>query len=286
MNPQKWLYAGGHPNWLATILNRCSAALHALGIAPNYLVTLEVPGRQSGRTATLPLVMAVVESERYLVSMLGPKVDWVQNVKAAGGNVTLSHGRREKVQLEEVHTDRRATVLKAYLKRAPGARPHFSIDKDAPLPEFERVAADYPVFHVTPENLTRPATRAPLTLWGRILLFLFLFIGLGAAAGSVGVMKEIMPFPEVWLQGTPFHSYFYPGLILCLIVGGTQFAAAFILLWHSSASKMASLIAGLVLTGWIVGEFRLIGFQAPIQICFVAVGLVEVGLSFASLRRA
>jgi|SRR5690242_13083160 len=131
-----------------------------------------------------------------------------------------------------------------------------------------------------------PPTRPPLTVWGRILLFLFFFIGLGAVAGSIGEMEEIMPFPEVWLQGTPFHSYFYPGLILCLVVGGSQFAAAFILLWRSSFARMASLIVGLVLTGWMVGELRLIGFQAPIQVCFVAIGLVEVGLSFASLRRA
>lgn len=130
-----------------------------------------------------------------------------------------------------------------------------------------------------------PPTRAQLTVWGRILLVLFFFIGLGAVAGSIGVMKEIMPFPEVWLKGTPFHSYFYPGLILCLVVGGSQFAAAFILLWRSSLAKMASLIAGLVLTAWMVGELRLIGFQAPIQVCFVAMALVEVGLSFANLRR-
>jgi hypothetical protein len=78
-----------------------------------------------------------------------------------------------------------------------------------------------------------PSTRAPLTVWGRILLFLFFFIGLGAIAGSIGVMKDLMPFPEVWLQGTPFHSYFFPGLILCLVVGGSQLVAAFILLWHS-----------------------------------------------------
>jgi len=122
-------------------------------------------------------------------------------------------------------------------------------------------------------------------VWGRILLVLFFFIGLGAVAGSIGVMKEVMPFPEVWLRGTPFHSYFYPGLILCVVVGGSQFAAAFILLWRSSLAKRASLIAGLLLIGWMVGEFRLIGFQAPIQACFVAIGLVEAGLSFASLRR-
>jgi len=167
MNSQKWLYAGGRPKWLATILNRCFATIHTLGI-----------------------------------------------------------------------NDRQASPM-----------------------------------------------RARLTVWGRILLFLFFFIGFGAVAGGVGVMKEMLPFPEVWLQGTPFHGYFYPGLILCLVVGSSQFAAAFILLWRSSIGNVASLIAGLVLAGWMVGELRLIGFQAPIQGCFVAIGMVEVGLSFARLRR-
>ena len=152
MNVAKWLYRGGRPNWLATIANRCSAAVHALGIAPNYLATLEVRGRRSGRTVILPLVMAVVDGERYLVSMLGAEANWVRNAKAAGGHVTLRHGRREQVRLEEVPAERRAPILKAYLKRAPGARPHIAVDKDAPLSEFERVAAQYPVFRVVPEN--------------------------------------------------------------------------------------------------------------------------------------
>lgn len=150
MNLAKWLYRGGRPNRMAMMLNRCSAAIHALGVARNYLVTLDVRGRRSGRTISLPLVMVVVEGERYLVSMLGADVDWVRNVKAAGGNVTLRHGRREEVRLEEVPANQRAPVLKAYLKRAPGARPHLPIHKDAPLSAFERVASQFPVFRVIP----------------------------------------------------------------------------------------------------------------------------------------
>jgi len=92
--------------------------------------------------------MVLIEGERYLVSMLGAEVDWVRNVQAAGGNATLRHGRREEVHLEEVAVDRRAPVLKAYLKRAPGARPHLLVDKDAPLSEFEQVSAQFPVFRV------------------------------------------------------------------------------------------------------------------------------------------
>jgi len=38
--------------------------------------------------------------------------------------------------------------LKAYLQRAPGARPHIPVHKDAPLAEFEQVAAQFLVFRV------------------------------------------------------------------------------------------------------------------------------------------
>ena len=61
MSLAKWLYPGGRPNWLASVANRCSAVVHALGIARDYLVTLEVRGRRSARIVSLP---AVVGGER------------------------------------------------------------------------------------------------------------------------------------------------------------------------------------------------------------------------------
>ena len=152
MNVKKWLYRGGRPNWLANAINRCWAAVHALGVAPNRLVTLEVRGRRSGRPIRLPLVMAVFEGERYVVSMLGPDVDWVRNVKAAGGKATLVHGRREEVCLEEVPAERRAPVLKAYWRSAPGARAHLPVQKDAVLADFEQIAPQIPVFRVIAES--------------------------------------------------------------------------------------------------------------------------------------
>jgi hypothetical protein len=108
---------------------------------------------RSRQTIRLPLVMIAFEGERYLVSMLRADVDWVRNAKAAGGRVTLRHGRREQVCLEELPADQRAPILKAYLQRAPGARPHVPVNKDAPLSEFEQVAAQFPVFRVVPESL-------------------------------------------------------------------------------------------------------------------------------------
>lgn len=100
MGLRRWFYRGGRPNRLARALDRCTAALCARGVGPDYLVTLEVPGRRSGRTISLPLVMAAVGGERYLVSMLGGEANWVRNVRAAGGEVALRHGRFEEVCLE------------------------------------------------------------------------------------------------------------------------------------------------------------------------------------------
>ena len=152
----RWLYRGQRPNWIARIMNRATAAVASTGVAANYLETLEVIGRKSGRTFSLPVVIAVVDGERYLVSMLGDNVQWVQNVRAAGGRAVLRSGGREEVQLEEVPADQRAPILKAYLQRAPGARPHLPVNKDAALADFQRVAAAFPVFRLDSSKTVRP----------------------------------------------------------------------------------------------------------------------------------
>ena len=144
----RWLYRGGRPNLLARLLNRGWAALHSLGIAPNFMVTLEVVGRRSGKVISFPLAMVVVDGERYLVSMLGNETAWVKNVRAANGSARLRHGRTEQVLLEELAVEKRGPVLKAYLQRARGARPHLPVDKDAPVEAFEAIAGQFPVFHL------------------------------------------------------------------------------------------------------------------------------------------
>jgi hypothetical protein len=97
----------------------------------------------------LPVVIAEVGGERYLVSMLGQDVNWVRNVRAAGGDAVLRHGRREAVRLVEVPADARPPVLRRYLEVAPGARAHVAVDRRAPVQAFEKVATAIPVFRVT-----------------------------------------------------------------------------------------------------------------------------------------
>jgi deazaflavin-dependent oxidoreductase (nitroreductase family) len=121
-------------------------------LAPRDWVTLEVTGRRSGQTVACPLVVTRYRGERYLVSMLGRNANWVANVRAAGGDATLRHGRREPVRLAEVAPPERAPILRQFLAVAPGARSHVPGGRHAPMAEFERIAADYPVFRVTPRR--------------------------------------------------------------------------------------------------------------------------------------
>jgi deazaflavin-dependent oxidoreductase (nitroreductase family) len=135
------------------------AAVASSGVASNYLVTLELTGRKSGRTVSQPMVIAVVDGQRYFVSMLGDNVQWVHNVRAAGGRAVIRSGGREEIQLEEVPVDQRAPILRAYLQRAPGARPHLPVNKDAALAEFQKVAAAFPVFRIDSNKPGRPTGR-------------------------------------------------------------------------------------------------------------------------------
>lgn len=82
------------------------------------------------------------------------------------GDAALRHGCREQVRLEEVEVDGRALVLKVYLKRAPNARAHLPVHKDALLAEFEQVAHRFPVFRVMPAPyyLSTSRSRARLAL--------------------------------------------------------------------------------------------------------------------------
>ena len=152
----RWLYQRSRPNRFARLQNRASAVAFAAGVWPKRAAALEVRGRRSGRVISLPVVIADYDDERYLVSMLGEKANWVRNVRAAGGHAVLRHGRREAVCLEEVPAEARSPILRRYLERAPGARPHIPIDRHAPPEAFERIAPGIPVFRIR----TEPSGRA------------------------------------------------------------------------------------------------------------------------------
>lgn len=148
----RWMYRGGRPSRLATIVNRAWAIAAVIGLAPGCMAALEVRGRRTGRVLSFPVMVADYQGDRYIVAILGENSNWVSNARAADGRAVLRHsrGRREDIHLTEIASGARGSILRRYLEIAPGSRPHIPIDPGAPAAELERVAARYPVFRIDP----------------------------------------------------------------------------------------------------------------------------------------
>jgi hypothetical protein len=143
------MYPGGRGDATARRYARWWARALGLGLFPRRWVTLEVAGRKSGKTTRFPLGMADLDGEWYLVAMLGESCNWVRNVRAAHGEVVLRRRFARRCRLVEVPVAHRAPILKRYLQKVPGGRPHIPVSPSASLAEFEAIAPAYPVFRVT-----------------------------------------------------------------------------------------------------------------------------------------
>ena len=145
-------YPGGRADNRARRSARLWAAVIARGLMPRRWVTLEVAGRRSGRVTRFPLGMADRDGQWYLVSFLGEHCNWVQNVRAADGLATLQGRRAVACRLVEVPASERPPIIKRYLQKVPGGRPHIPVSRHAPVTGFGAIAARYPVFRVVPSR--------------------------------------------------------------------------------------------------------------------------------------
>jgi deazaflavin-dependent oxidoreductase (nitroreductase family) len=143
-------YRDWRPTRLGRWVNRLQGWWSGLGLPPNLMAVLEVHGRQSGRTRSNPVVIATVAGERYLVSMLGRRSDWVRNVEAAHGAAVIRQGRRRRVHLVLVPPAHRASILREYVRIGSSGRQHLPLPATAPLSDFEAIAERYPVYRIDP----------------------------------------------------------------------------------------------------------------------------------------
>lgn len=142
---------------LVAWINRHVAPLiTSMGITPRSL-TLEVRGRNSGRTIHLSMSPSEVDGRKYLVSLAGER-SWVKNVRAARGEAFIIHGRRRPVHLTEVPVEERAPILLAYVQRRAftrspkrAARLYFGLDAPT-LEDMRRLAPRFPVFAIEPRE--------------------------------------------------------------------------------------------------------------------------------------
>lgn len=83
--------------------------------------------------------------------------------------------------------------------------------------------------------------------------------GIALLAGTYkdGILIEAggrAQFPLEWLRNTPFSDYTVPALVLAIGVGGSSLIAAVLVFTGREEGVPASVVAGLVIAGFIVGE--------------------------------
>lgn len=119
----------------------------------------------------------------------------------------------------------------------------------------------------------------PTNTWRLVLAVLLGFIALNAIGGAVYGLAGAEGVPLEWLEGSPFHSYVVPSLILLLAVGGTALAASTACFLRAPRAGALSGFAGGVLVLWIAVQVAIIGYVSWLQPTMLLAGGVIIGVA-------
>ena len=113
--------------------------------------------------------------------------------------------------------------------------------------------------------------------FARIALIVLLYFGALSAIGGgiLGIVDNGGGVPLAYLRDTPFTTYLIPSLILGIVIGGTQGAAAIRLHRRNVYSSGAATVAGFGMMIWIFVELAIIGYDV-LQTLYFGLGALEV----------
>ena len=110
-----------------------------------------------------------------------------------------------------------------------------------------------------------------------VLIALLLFGAVSSFGGAVlAIAFDGAGVPQEWLANSPFASYLLPGLILGVIVGGTQLVAAIALLTRRHWALLMAAIAGFGMMTWIFVELAIILQYSFLQTLYFGLGGLEL----------
>lgn len=98
-----------------------------------------------------------------------------------------------------------------------------------------------------------------------ILGILLLLLAINAFGGGYYAMAGAEGVPMEWLQGSPFASYFVPGLFLFIVIGGWALFAAILVFMKNKFAPKAALISGVMVLLWLGVQFSIIGYVSWMQ---------------------
>ncbi|MDO4548473.1 MAG: hypothetical protein Q4D04_10265, partial [Clostridia bacterium] len=126
----------------------------------------------------------------------------------------------------------------------------------------------------------------------RLLIFWCVFIGVGAVAGSAGMlvapdgsamgMQALLPYFQVLpFAGVLFQDFVFPGISLLIVNGLTNLTAAFLIIRRKKCGVIAGGIFGVTLMMWITIQFVIFppNFMSTIYFIF---GFIQAATGYAA----
>ena len=133
---------------MARYFNDVMRGLTELGLSVWGSRVLEVRGRRSGQIRSTVVNVLSRDENRYLVAPRG-NAEWVRNLRAAHGDLTLRVGRRrEQCTATELSDEAKPEILRAYLARWKFEVGVFfaGVDGHSSHEDLVRIAPRHPVF--------------------------------------------------------------------------------------------------------------------------------------------
>lgn len=122
------------------------------------------------------------------------------------------------------------------------------------------------------------------------LLVLQALVAITAIAGGAALilgalnaeLATVLSPPTAHLEGSPFSSYLVPGLLLAIVVGGTQAGAFLLGVTRSSLGLLGAATAATALLIWVFVQMMFIPFSF-LQAIYFAFGIAETCLVLVAL---
>ncbi|NBK25405.1 MAG: hypothetical protein EOM68_25705 [Spirochaetia bacterium] len=127
-----------------------------------------------------------------------------------------------------------------------------------------------------------------MKILGWIVIASHLLLSIGALAAGYACMQEPMgPIgaPITLLEGSPFLSFFLPGLFLFTVIGLGNLVSAFLLAKFSLLGKLCSMGMGFIMMLWIIIQCSIIKDIVALHVITFALGLLQLFYSLILLIR-